>query len=89
MAHHVSGLGISPTSMDPRSHITDLYVFQKPGDASRTILVININPTSPIAFRIRFSPVRENAQTASVQRATGREAAADPDAGTRSFATHR
>ncbi|MFE4856873.1 DUF4331 family protein [Streptomyces sp. NPDC056670] len=34
--------------MDPRSHITDLYVFQKPGDASRTILVLNINPTSPI-----------------------------------------
>ncbi|MEW2526256.1 DUF4331 family protein [Streptomyces sp. NPDC047071] len=106
MAHHVSGLGISPTSMDPRSHITDLYVFQKPGDAGKTILVMNINPTSPItedavdhesvyeigvdtdadaatdiAFRIRFSPVRDNAQTASVQLATGREAAADLDAG--------
>ncbi|MGW2231449.1 DUF4331 family protein [Streptomyces formicae] len=106
MAHHVSGLGISPTSMDPRGHITDLYVFQKPGDASRTILVVNINPTSPvtddavdhesvyefgvdtdadavtdIAFRIRFSPVRDHAQTASLQLATGREAAADPDAG--------
>lgn len=48
MAHHVSGLGISPTSMDPRSHITDLYVFQKPGDAHKTILVMNINPHSPI-----------------------------------------
>ncbi|MFI8875826.1 DUF4331 family protein [Streptomyces sp. NPDC055243] len=106
MAHHVSGLGISPTSMDPRSHITDLYAFQKPGDASKTILVLNINPTSPItddavdhesvyelgvdtdadavtdiAFRIRFSPVRESVQTASLQLATGREAAADLDAG--------
>ncbi|MFI0977721.1 DUF4331 family protein [Streptomyces sp. NPDC021093] len=106
MAHHVSGLGISPTSMDPRSNISDLYAFQKPSDASKTILVMNINPTSPItddavdhksvyefgvdtdadavtdiAFRIRFSPVRDNAQTASLQRATGREAAADPDAG--------
>ena len=48
MAHHVSGLGISPTSLDPRSHITDLYVFQKPGDALKTILVLNINPHSPI-----------------------------------------
>ncbi|MFF0740298.1 DUF4331 family protein [Streptomyces sp. NPDC004111] len=106
MAHHVSGLGISPTSMDPRSHITDLYVFQKPGDASRTVLVVDINPTSPItddavdhesvyeigvdtdgdavtdiAFRIRFSPVRENRQTARLQLATGREAAANPGAG--------
>ncbi|MFF1696401.1 DUF4331 family protein [Streptomyces sp. NPDC058257] len=106
MAHHVSGLGISPTSLDPRSHITDLYVFQKPGDASKTILVININPTSPItddavdhesvyevgvdtdadavtdiAFRIRFSPVQDSAQTATLQLATGREAAADLDAG--------
>ncbi|WP_306321583.1 MULTISPECIES: DUF4331 family protein [unclassified Streptomyces] len=106
MAHHVSGLGISPTSTDPRSHITDLYAFQKPGDASKTILVVNINPTSPftedavdhesvyelgvdadgdavtdIAFRIRFSPVRDHTQTASLQRATGREGAANPGAG--------
>jgi len=48
MAHHVSGLGISPTSMDPRSHITDLYVFQSPNDAGKTVLVMNINPHSPI-----------------------------------------
>ncbi|MEU3460673.1 DUF4331 family protein [Streptomyces sp. NPDC006733] len=106
MAHHVSGLGISPTSRDPRSHITDLYAFQKPGDASKTILVMNINPTSPItddavdhesvyefgvdtdadaitdiAFRVRFSPVQEHTQTAGLQLATGREAAADLDAG--------
>jgi hypothetical protein len=106
MAHHVSGLGISPTSMDPRSHITDLYVFQTPGDAEKTILVMNINPHSPItadavdhesiyefgvdtdadaatdiAFRVRFSPVEANSQTASVQLATGRAAATDLDAG--------
>ncbi len=48
MAHHISGLGISPTSMDPRSHITDLYVFQKPGDPHKTILVMDINPHSPM-----------------------------------------
>ena len=106
MAHHVSGLGISPTSMDPRSHITDIYVFQKPGDASKTILMMNINPNSPItadavdsesvyefgvdtdadavidiAFRARFSRVEADAQTASIQMATGRDAAADLDAG--------
>ena len=49
MAHHISGLGISPTSMDPRSHITDLYVFQKPGDPHKTILVMDINPHSPMS----------------------------------------
>jgi hypothetical protein len=92
--------------MDPRSHITDLYVFQKPGDANKTILVMNINPHSPItadavdpesvyefgvdtdadavidvAFRVRFSTVEADSQTASVQMATGRAAAADLDAG--------
>ena len=106
MAHHVSGLGISPTSMDPRSHITDLYVFQKPGDADKTILVMNINPHSPMtadavdaesvyefgvdsdadalidnAFRVRFSPVVNDSQTASVQLASGRNAAADVNVG--------
>ena len=106
MAHHISGLGISPTSMDPRSHITDLFVFQKPGDPHKTILVMNINPHSPmtadavdpesvyefgvdtdadavidIVFRVRFSPVVTNSQTASVQLATGRQAAADINAG--------
>jgi hypothetical protein len=105
MAHHISGLGISPTSMDPRSHITDLYVFQKPGDPHKSILVMDINPHSPItadavdhesvyefgvdtdadavsdiAFRVRFSPVVTNSQTASVQLATGPHAA-DVNAG--------
>ncbi|MFF4310703.1 DUF4331 family protein [Streptomyces sp. NPDC001507] len=106
MAHHVSGLGISPTSMDPRSHITDLYVFRKPGDADRTILVMCINPHSPVtadavdsesvyefgvdndgdavndvAFRVRFSPVAAESQSASVQLAVGRGPAADVGAG--------
>jgi hypothetical protein len=92
--------------MDPRSHITDLYVFQKPGDAHKTILVMNINPHSPItadavdhesvyefgvdtdadavtdiAFRVRFSPVEAESQTASVQLATGRDATADFNSG--------
>jgi hypothetical protein len=33
MSHHLSGLGISETTMDPCAHITDLFVFQKPGEA--------------------------------------------------------
>lgn len=111
MAHHVSGLGLGPTSSDPRSHITDLYVFQTPGDATSTVLAMNINPNSPftadavdpesvyeigvdtngdaindIAFRVRFSPVASNTQTASLQRADGVAQAADINAGETIFA---
>jgi hypothetical protein len=92
--------------MDPRSHITDLYVFQKPGDPGKTILIMNINPhalmtadavdpesvyefgvdtdadaVTDIAFIVRFSPVVNDAQTARVQRVTGRRAAAGTNAG--------
>ena len=33
--------------LDPRTDITDLYVFQKPGDPSKTILILNVNPEAP------------------------------------------
>lgn len=35
MSHHLSGLGLHPLSMDARSHLTDLYVFQKPGTRTK------------------------------------------------------
>lgn len=30
--------------LDPRTDITDLFVFQKPGEPSKTILILNVNP---------------------------------------------
>ena len=30
--------------LDPRIDIADLYVFQKPGDPSKSILILNVNP---------------------------------------------
>jgi hypothetical protein len=33
--------------MDARVDITDLYAFQKPGDASKSILILNVNPLAP------------------------------------------
>jgi hypothetical protein len=106
MSHHLSGFGISPTSMDARTHITDLYAFQKPGDASKTILILDVNPLSPITedavdhesvyeidvdtngdavadrmFRVRFSPVEDRTQTATVQLAVGHDAIGDLNAG--------
>lgn len=47
MSHHLSGLGLHPLSMDARSHLTDLYAFQRPGDPNKTVLVIDVNPLSP------------------------------------------
>src|SRR6266487_5395209 len=100
MSHHLSGLGLHPLSMDARSHLTDLYAFQRPGDSNKTVLVIDVNPLSPTSdnaiddqsvyeirvdtngdavadrtFRVRFSPVIDGAQTATLQLANGRDGA--------------
>ncbi len=34
-------------NLDPRTDIADLYVFQKPGDPSKSILILNVNPEAP------------------------------------------
>jgi hypothetical protein len=34
-------------NLDPRTDITDLFVFQKPGDPSKSILILNVNPEAP------------------------------------------
>jgi hypothetical protein len=33
--------------LDPRTDITDLFVFQKPGDPTRSILILNVYPEAP------------------------------------------
>jgi hypothetical protein len=37
---------MSPDS-NPKTDITDIYVFQKPGDPDSSILVLNVNPLAP------------------------------------------
>jgi len=34
-------------NLDPRTDITDLYVFQNPGDPAKSILILNVNPEAP------------------------------------------
>ena len=34
-------------NLDPRTDITDLYIFQKPGDPSKSILILNVHPEAP------------------------------------------
>jgi hypothetical protein len=40
MSHH-------HTTPEPQTNITDLYVFQKPGDPTRSIFILNVNPDAP------------------------------------------
>jgi len=47
MADHLDAPGLASPAMDTRVDITDLYAFQKPGDPSRTILILNVNPLAP------------------------------------------
>ncbi len=35
-------------NLDPRTDITDLYAFQKPGDPTRSIFIVNVHPDAPV-----------------------------------------
>ena len=50
MADHLDAPGLTSPAMDARVDITDLYAFQKPDDASKSILVLNVNPLAPTFF---------------------------------------
>lgn len=52
MADHLDSPGLMPPGGDVRIDITDVYAFQKPGDASKSILIMNVNPLAQAnAFR--------------------------------------
>src|SRR6266704_1639519 len=44
MADHLDAPGLTSPMSDPRTDITDVYAFRKPGDSSKSILVLNVNP---------------------------------------------
>jgi len=46
---------IGPPNGDARTDITDIYAFQKPGDPTRSILIMNVNPLAP-ALATAFNP---------------------------------
>src|SRR5437762_8820477 len=43
MSNHFTGLHLGPPEGDTRLDLTDLYAFQAPADASRTVLILNCN----------------------------------------------
>jgi hypothetical protein len=44
MSHHYSGPDFGFPHGDPRLDLTDLYAFPKPGDAEKSILIMNVHP---------------------------------------------
>src|ERR1700730_1845321 len=47
MADHLDNPGLTSPAMDARVDITDIYVFQKPGNPGRSTLILNVNPLAP------------------------------------------
>jgi uncharacterized protein DUF4331 len=45
MSHHASGPNFGFPRGDARLDMTDLYAFTKPGDSSRSIIVLNVHPS--------------------------------------------
>ncbi|MGA2352624.1 MAG: DUF4331 family protein [Terracidiphilus sp.] len=112
MSHHYSGPDLGFPHGDARLDITDLYAFPKPGDAGKSILIMNVHPSvglSPagptteepfsteaiyelkidtngdlvpdIAYRVRFASDNSGAQTATLRRVEGEQAAGTSDNG--------
>src|SRR6201984_550864 len=46
MSHHYSGPDFSFPHGDARLDFTDLYAFPKPGDATKSILIMNVHPSA-------------------------------------------
>ena len=111
MSHHYSGADFGFPLGDARLDFCDLYAFPKPGDATRSILIMDVHPSkaipegtttsepfapeaiyelridtdgdlvADIGYRVRFSPSGNGAQSATVTRVEGAEAAGAGDGG--------
>jgi len=46
MSNHFTGLSLGPPLGDQRLDLCDLYAFQSPQDAARTVIILNANPSA-------------------------------------------
>jgi hypothetical protein len=46
VSNHFTGLSLGPPLGDQRLDLCDLYAFQSPADPTRTVLILNANPTA-------------------------------------------
>lgn len=112
MSHHFSGPNLAFPRGDARLDFADLYAFPKPGDPSKSILIMNVhpsvglNPPGPttaepfapealyeikidtdgdavanIAYQVRFASSKGGAQTATLRRVEGAQAARTGEGG--------
>ena len=49
MSHHYSGPDFGFPRGDARLDLTDLYAFPKPGDARKSIIIMDVHPSSSFA----------------------------------------
>lgn len=49
MSHHYSGPQLGFPNGDPRLDFCDLYAFPKPGDDGKSILIMNVHPSSSVS----------------------------------------
>ena len=49
MSHHYSGPDFGFPKGDARLDLTDLYAFPKPGDADKSILIMNVHPSAVVS----------------------------------------
>ena len=69
MSHHYSGPDFGFPHGDARLDLTDLYAFPKPGEADKSILIMNVHPSAVVnpagrpcgASRVRGPPKRVTA----------------------------
>jgi hypothetical protein len=112
MSHHYSGADFGFPLGDARLDFCDLYAFPKAGDATRSIVIMDVHPSkvldppgpttaepfapeaiyelridtdddavADIAYRFRFTPFEDGAQSATVRRVEGADAAGAGDGG--------
>src|ERR1700722_7554901 len=48
MSHHYSGPDFGFPHGDARLALTDLYAFPKPGEADKSILIMNVDPSAVV-----------------------------------------
>jgi hypothetical protein len=48
MSHHASGPDFGFPHGDARLDMTDLYVFTKPGDPRKSIIIFNVHPSMAV-----------------------------------------
>ena len=48
MSHHYSGPDYGFPHGDARLDLTDLYAFPKPGEAGKSILIMNVHPSAGV-----------------------------------------